>query len=202
MPSSGTVRLVRPLPYAAQAFAPTPTPSPGDWVNCWPMVGATSTAGNLNAAQMVMVPMWVPEAMTIDRLAVRHTSTNTVNYRIGLYSATAARVPDRLLFQAEVASAGAAANLESVCRLRLGPGVYYTGAVSQGSTGQLLRATQLHPAGLEATTLSGLLNTANNLWYQTTGTTGELPTTLTRSSLTISAFNDGAVVFWMRRALT
>ncbi|WP_104084263.1 hypothetical protein [Cryobacterium sp. Y11] len=128
--------------------------------------------------QMWAAPLWVPRAITIDRLACEVTALvagSTV--RLGLYGSTAEDTPGALVLDAGTVDS-ATTGIKEILALstRIPAGLYWLAAVSQGGT-PTLRSIGNSSAPPVASTLGGG-STGPNSYYQN-GVVGALPATFT-----------------------
>lgn len=150
----------------------------GQW---GPMNTTTPTVGLL-----ALVPLWVPRAVTIDRVGVEVTTlAASGTARVGIYNADANDLPTTLLLEATAAAqldCSTTGVKESTISQALSPGLYYTAFVAQTAAATFRNCTG-PAAPVESTTMS---NVPNNCYYQLS-VTGALPATFTNSGASGSA---------------
>lgn len=156
-------------------------PSTGEYL-VWPMgqhaTGLDSTVGN-----MYYMPLWVPKALTADRIAVKVETSGSAGavLRLGIYAASpTTRKPDSLVLDAGTVDATSTGQKEITISQALTAGLYWLACVPQVAT--------CAPRGLAYSTLYGLrplytttlsVDTPTDFTYRETGVTGALPSTTT-----------------------
>lgn len=115
------------------------SPAVGDYFMGLGKVGAnTASPAALVANTLYANPIFVPQKMTFDYIAVQVTTThNGQHIRLGIYNFVAG-LPTTLLADLGVITLGAAASFSTLAiTLTLAAGIYFTAYISDSSTVQL-----------------------------------------------------------------
>lgn len=141
-------------------------------------------AGSHAASRCWYLPIFLPVAVTVDRIAVYHEATTSTSggYRLGLYSSTSTGMPGSLLVDGGVCDCSTAAgSLKTVTVSQsVGPGLFYVAAAQQ-VTGSSPSVSQGNPVHLMPSTD----NTSNGFLFEA-GVSSGLPSTATPASTTAS----------------
>lgn len=140
------------------------------------MLGASGTATNfaINANRMYLVPFYVPETATFDRIGIYVSSTAAASVRLGIYENSSGVAGDLVVDAGTVSTASSGLQTATISQ-SLTQGVYWLAAISNGTPG-LLRYD---------TTTTGIYGAVN---------TGDLAPKISCQDVTYGALPDPAVV--------
>jgi hypothetical protein len=156
-----------------------------------PLIAATTNSGNANGLasnSLVYFPMFIPKAITIDRLAIRVVgNTNNSLCRLGIYANTSDGLPGNLIIDGGVVDASRTGTKELVINQYLGVGWYWLAAncnqvpnIAVASS----MAGSMHFLGFDSPVVTG-----NSVSYLQSGVTyGSLPVVAPISNLQSRTF--------------
>ena len=159
--------------------------------------GLAAMAGGLTNDQMYLVPIFISEDMTIDRIAIEvTTAAASSTVRLGLYSSTDS-VPSTLIADFGTVSSATTGVKELTVSQAVSKGLIWAAYVCSNSSSVRLRQIQ---DGYQTLTYgSTVAHMFANCSYTETGVTGALPDPTTATIATAGAVSFNGVVV-LRRA--
>lgn len=132
-----------------------------------------------STGEMYFTPLWVPVAMTVDRISINvQSGIASGTHRLGIYSSNSNGVPSSLVLDAGTVATTASGVKEITISQALTPGVYWLAAVAQTAAATVY----YHPTANNGvmypfSTTNGAFD--NKVAYKQSSVTGALPSTPT-----------------------
>lgn len=180
--TTGSILLPSSGASTGLAWAPFMAPiTTGMYVQAWESGGNSNKTTTLN--ELVFTPIFLPHAITADRIAclVHATGTAGAVVRLGIYTASTTNGrPDALVLDAGTIDSNASTGLKEITISQaVGPGLVWLAAVSQTATCSLRMPNQNIGGFLHWNNdATGIQTPGNNRWRET-GVSGALPSTAT-----------------------